>query len=69
MNITTTLSRYDQKDASVSEAWEDTHPMDDSPSIPITQVVSCIVRPQDEPVLQSREAREKLIRDHIERAG
>lgn len=68
MNITTTLSRYDQKDASVSEAWEDTHPMDDT-SIQITQVVSCVVRLQDEPVLQSREAREKLIRDHIERAG
>ncbi len=60
MNTTTTLSRYRQKDSSVSDAGEDTQ------EIQITQVVSCIFRAKDKAERQSRESREKLIRDHIE---
>ena len=60
MNTTTTLSRYRQKDPSVSDAGEDTQ------EIQITQVVSCIFRAKDKVERQNRKSREKLIRDHIE---
>ena len=60
MNTTTTLSRYRQKDSSVSDAGEDTQ------EIQITQVVSCIFRAKDKVERQNRKSRENLIRDHIE---
>ena len=65
MNITTTLSRYTQRDPSDPTDWEDTVKMENTQEVQITQVVSCIVRPEDRPEPMSREARERLIHDHI----
>lgn len=60
MGTTTTLSRYSQKDDSAPD------PLEDTENIQITQVVSCIVRAEVKAEHQSRETREKLLRDHIE---
>ena len=68
MNTTTTLSRYTQRDPSDPTDWEDTVKMENTQNtqeIQITQVVSCIVRPEDRPEPLNRESRERLIRDHI----
>ena len=72
MNTTTTLSRYTQQGSSdltdwedTVKDWEDTVKMETTQEVQITQVVSCIVRPEDRPEPMSREARERLIHDHI----